>query len=121
MVKTFGLTHIALAVRDAERSLRFYQQVFGVEIAFRDAATIQVTTPGCHDLIVFEQGAAQPGQIGGIAHFGFRLISAADIDLAVAEGERAGGKILRRGEFSPGFPYVYVADPDGYEIEIWYE
>ena len=40
---------------------------------------------------------------------------------SVAEVERAGGKILRRGEFGPGFPYVYVADPDGYQIEIWYE
>jgi len=121
MVKTLGLTHIALAVRDAERSLHFYQQVFGVQVAFRDAATIQVTTPGCHDLIVFVQGAAQAGQMSGIAHFGFRLMAAADIDLAVAEVERAGGKILRRGEFGPGCPYVNVADPDGYLIEIWYE
>src|ERR1035441_9273127 len=31
MVRTYGLTHINLVVRDAERSLRFYGQVFGVE------------------------------------------------------------------------------------------
>ncbi len=31
MVRTYGLTHINLAVRDVERSLRFYRQVFGVE------------------------------------------------------------------------------------------
>jgi len=35
--------------------------------------------------------------------------------------KRAGGKLLRRGEFAPGLPYAYVHDPDGYEIEIWYE
>ncbi len=35
--------------------------------------------------------------------------------------ERAGGMLLRRGEFAPGYSYAYVADPDGYEIEIWYE
>ena len=121
MVKTFGLTHIGLAVKDAERSLRFYQQVFGVQVNFRDAATIQVTTPGCHDVIVFDQTAAHAGQAGGVGHFGFRLTSPDDIDLAVAEVERAGGKILRRGEFSPGFPFAYAEDPDGYEIEIWYE
>jgi hypothetical protein len=33
----------------------------------------------------------------------------------------AGGKLLRRGEFSPGFPFAYVSDPDDYEIEIWFE
>ena len=57
----------------------------------------------------------------GLTHFGFRLVDASDIDLAVREVERAGGTLLRRGEFSPGFPYAYVADPDGYEIEIWFE
>ena len=121
MVKTFGLTHIALAVRDMERSLCFYHDVFGVEVSFRDDHTIQASTPGASDVIVFDQTASHPGQTSGITHFGFRLLSADDIDLAVAAVERAGGKILRRGEFSPGFPYAYVEDPDGYEIEIWYE
>jgi catechol 2,3-dioxygenase-like lactoylglutathione lyase family enzyme len=34
---------------------------------------------------------------------------------------RGGGTLLRRGQFAPGFPFAYVADPDGYEIEIWFE
>ena len=46
MVKTYGLTHLALAVRDVERSLRFYQQVFGVEAYFREEGRIHVKTPG---------------------------------------------------------------------------
>jgi predicted enzyme related to lactoylglutathione lyase len=54
-------------------------------------------------------------------HYGFRLVSPGDIDTAVDEVERAGGKLLRRGEFSPGYPYAHIADPDGYEVEIWYE
>jgi catechol 2,3-dioxygenase-like lactoylglutathione lyase family enzyme len=121
MVKTFGLTHLALAVRNIEKSLRFYQQVFGVEAYFREEARVHVKTPGCHDVITFDQTAPAPGTGGGVIHFGFRLQSPADIDEAVREAERAGGKLLRRGEFSPGFPYAYVADPDGYEVEIWYE
>jgi predicted enzyme related to lactoylglutathione lyase len=44
-----------------------------------------------------------------------------DIDAAVEQAQAAGGHLLRRGEFAPGYPYAYVADPDGYEIEIWYE
>jgi predicted enzyme related to lactoylglutathione lyase len=35
MVRTYGLTHIALAIRDAERALRFYQDVFGVIAVYR--------------------------------------------------------------------------------------
>jgi catechol 2,3-dioxygenase-like lactoylglutathione lyase family enzyme len=61
------------------------------------------------------------GESRGIPHFGFRLVSPGDIDAAVDEVERAGGKLLRRGEFCPGCPYAFVTDPDGYEVEIWYE
>ncbi|HEX9622014.1 MAG TPA: VOC family protein [Polyangiaceae bacterium] len=121
MVKTHGLTHISLSVRDPERSLRFYSEVFGVREYFRDEGQIQVQGPGPYDVIAFEKGDDSAGVAGGISHFGFRLAEASDIDLAVAEVERAGGRVLRRGEFSPGFPFAYVADPDGYEIEIWFE
>ena len=121
MVKTFGLTHISLAVRDLERSLHFYEQVFGAKEYYRDETSIQVQGPGSHDVIAFELDAANAGQTIGINHFGFRLTTPADMDRAVAEVERAGGKILQRGEFAPGYPFVYAADPDGYKIEIWYE
>ncbi|HLY54279.1 MAG TPA: hypothetical protein VKS60_01905 [Stellaceae bacterium] len=33
----------------------------------------------------------------------------------------AGGTLLRRSEFALGYPYAFVHDPDGHEIEIWYE
>ena len=61
------------------------------------------------------------GKTGGIRHFGFRLVDAKDIDKAVKDAVAGGGKLLSRGEHSPGFPFAYVADPDGYEVEIWYE
>ena len=121
MVKTHGLTHISLAVRDPDRSLRFYRSVFGVKEYYRDNESIQVQGPGPHDVIAFEKHKTLAGKDGGISHFGFRLTDPKDIDKAVREVKKAGGKILRRGEFSPGFPYAYVQDPDGYEIEIWFE
>ena len=120
MIETHGLNHISLSVRDPERSLAFYQRLFGVREYHRDAASIQVLGPGPHDVLVFERRASH-GQPGGIDHFGFRLKQPTDIDRAVSEAEAAGGTILRRGEFGPGLPFVYVSDPDGYTIEIWFE
>src|SRR5229473_3446414 len=55
MIKTYGLTHINLAVRDPDRSLRFYEQVFGVREYYRDESSIQVQGPGSHDVIAFEK------------------------------------------------------------------
>jgi len=121
MVRTHGLTHIALAVRDAERALGFYQAVFGVMAVYRQEGVIQAQTPGTRDVLVFDEHAPRPGQAGGIAHVGFRLVDPADIDLAVQAVERARGTILRRGDFCPGEPYVFFTDLDGYEVEIWYE
>lgn len=59
--------------------------------------------------------------MGGVAHFGFRLQNPDDIERAVQAVESAGGKVLSRGDFVPGEPYVFFSDPDGYEVEIWYE
>jgi catechol 2,3-dioxygenase-like lactoylglutathione lyase family enzyme len=121
MIETHGLTHISLAVGDPQRSLAFYVQVFGVREYFRDDRQIQVQGPGPFDVLAFEHDPAAAGRAGGIGHFGFRLKRPEDVAQAVAEVERAGGRLLRRGEFSPGFPFAYVADPDGYEIELWFE
>jgi len=119
--KTYGLTHIAIAVRDLDRTLAFYQQVFDVEVMYHQDEFLQVTTPGSNDIIVFEKKKADYGKTGGIAHFGFRLRQAKDIDEMAERIKTAGGKIIDKGEFVPGEPYVFFKDPDGYEVELWYE
>ena len=120
-VLTRGLTHIALAVRDPMRSLRFYQAVLGVVPVYEQAAFIQAQTPGSWDVLVFERKRLRAGRRGGVLHFGFRLRRERDIERAARAVEEAGGRVLARGEFCPGEPYVFFADPDGYEVELWYE
>ncbi len=121
MIKTYGLTHVALAVKDAARSLKFYQDVFGVIEVYNQGGFIQAQTPGTRDVLVFDENAADAGKIGGVAHFGFRLQDPKDIEEAADAVKKAGGKVLKKGEFCPGEPYLFAHDPDGYEIEIWYE
>ena len=70
---------------------------------------------------MFERDPGRAGRAGGVVHFGFRLVDAADIERALERVVAAGGTILSHGEFCPGEPYLFCRDPDGYEVEIGYE
>jgi catechol 2,3-dioxygenase-like lactoylglutathione lyase family enzyme len=120
-IRTHGLTHIALAVRDPKRAFQFYHRVFGAIAVYEEDGFIQAQTPGSRDVLVFEKAPNRAGHAGGVMHFGFRLVDAADIKRAKRAVEAAGGILLSHGEFCPGEPYLFCRDPDGYEIEIWYE
>ena len=120
--KTYGLTHLAIAVRDVKRTLEFYQKVIDMRVMYHQENMIQLTTPGCNDILVFEEKKNLPfGESGGIAHFGFRMKEAKDIDEMHQKLVEAGGVVIDKGEFVPGSPYIFFKDPDGYTIEIWYE
>ena len=120
--KTYGLTHLAIAVKDIERTFKFYSQVFDMRKMYHEKGFLQLTTPGSNDILVFEEKTGRAvGQTGGIAHFGFRLRNANEIDEMVDKVILAGGEIIDKGEFVPGSPYVFFKDPDGYEVEVWYE
>jgi len=121
VVRTYGLTHISLAVRDLSRARQFYEELLGAKPILEERDSVQLQTPGAHDVIVLEEQTRTIEGGTAVKHFGFRLIDAADIDQAVDEAQRAGGTLLRRGEFRAGFPFAYVRDPDGNEIELWYE
>jgi catechol 2,3-dioxygenase-like lactoylglutathione lyase family enzyme len=121
VVKTYGLTHVAVAVRDLDRTEAFYKVILGAVVVYRDGGFLQMQTPGARDVLVFEKNAKAAGKAGGVLHFGFRLTKAEDIEAARAAVKEAGGTITETGEFVPGEPYLFATDPDGYTIELWYE
>ena len=122
MIKTQGLTHIHLAVRDLQRSAAFYRDVFGMEVMERGEPTaVFMRTPGSVDTLTLrlatpDEPVGQKG--GGVDHFGFRLKDRNDLDAAVAAVIEAGGRLVNRGEHEPGVRFAYVEDVDGYLIEL---
>ena len=120
MVRSCGLNHINLNVRDVGRSLRFYQEAFGLEVRFwHGERMVFLGSLGARDVITLcEAEKGEPIGNGGVSHFGFGLADPKDLDESVRQVERAGGKLLSRGEHAPGVPYAFFADPDGYVIEL---
>jgi catechol 2,3-dioxygenase-like lactoylglutathione lyase family enzyme len=121
MIRTYGLTHIALAVRDVDASSRFYRSILGAVEVYNDGTVVQLQTPGSRDVFVLEQQPAHAGKAGAVMHFGFRLVDPGDIRVAIDTVIAAGGTVHEHGEFVPGEPYLFARDPDGNEFEIWYE
>ena len=118
-MKTTGLSHIHLAVRDLERSERFYSGLFGLEVMFRvPPDMVFMQTPGAQDVITLRQaGESEEIGPGGVGHFGF-AVAPEHFQDALAEAQAFGAEILEVGEFRPGQPFAYMKDPDGYVIEL---
>ncbi|HYL60001.1 MAG TPA: VOC family protein [Candidatus Acidoferrales bacterium] len=119
MIKARGLNHINLNVTDIARSLKFYQEAFGLEVAFWEGREmVFLHSPGARDTITLCVAKPdEPVAGGGVSHFGFALESGG-LDEAVKQVEQAGGKLLRRGKHGGQFPFAYISDPDGYVIEL---
>lgn len=82
-------------------------------------------TPGSHEIITINAEPESPdevGKMGGVAHFGFRLREAIEMGKILDEIVRLGGKSMSQGgSKEKGRLYAFGADPDGYEIEIFWE
>ena len=119
-IKAQGFNHLHINVRDLARSIRFYQEAFGLKVGFsagKDLIFMVPETRG-HSLALHQVGAEEPvGMAGGVQHFGFKL-DVNDHDRVIKQVERAGGKLVSRGKHGGQFPFAYVVDPDGYVIEL---
>lgn len=116
MVRARRLNHINLNVSDIERSVRFYQEAFGLKESFREGPRmVFLHSPGADDVITLHR--TDPVGPQGVAHFGFQ-IEGGSLDDAVAAAVKAGGKLLGQGAHAPGVLYAYIQDPDGYVIEL---
>jgi catechol-2,3-dioxygenase len=118
------LNHAVLFVADLERSVRFYTDVFGMEVIAREpranAAFLRLPRSGNHhDLGLFGVGPnAAPkrrGQIG-LYHLAWQLDT---IDELAEARQMLIDADAYSGESSHGATKsVYGADPDGNEFEI---
>ena len=120
MILTHGLTHIALKVANLDRSIAFYAALLDARVLMRNERVAEIGTPGAHDVITLELSEESASPSLG-THIGFRLLEPVPAETLVAAVEAASGTVAESGEFAPGQPYVFARDPDGYQIELWFE
>lgn len=118
------LNHAVLFVADLERSVRFYTELFGMEVVAREpranAAFLRLPRSGNHhDLGLFGVGSSggskRRGGVG-LYHLAWQLDTIDELAAARTAVRRAGAY---SGESSHGATKsVYGADPDGNEFEL---
>jgi catechol 2,3-dioxygenase len=125
MLQTYGLSHLQISVGNLDRSVSFYKDLLGMTEIRRFDNCVMLQTPGAHEIFTINansEEAKDAGKMGGIAHFGFRLREPMDMSKVLEEISRFGGKpISQGGNKEKGRLFAFATDPDGYEVEIFWE
>jgi catechol-2,3-dioxygenase len=129
-VKELG--HLVLYVRDVQRSAAFYRDVLG----WRQVLPEPDAAPGMpiamfsapsgrthHELLLIEVGedaaAVPPGRRLGLYHFGLKVGDSDDeLREAARRVEESGTPLLGASDHTVTHS-LYIADPDGNEIELY--
>jgi lactoylglutathione lyase len=118
--------HSMIRVLDEDRSVAFYDKAFGLKVAdrldFDDFTLVYLSNDetGFEVELTINKDRTEPYDRGD--GYGHLAVSVADLDAEHARFEAEGLKPRKLVEFAPGGTLVgrffFVADPDGYEIEV---
>ncbi len=118
-LKATSIDHVNMKVKDLEKSVKFYKNLFGFEIKQEENANkldapSKIIGNNSIKLCLYEVPDMSPE--GGIAHFGFNI---ANFNEIIEKCKELGVEVLYGGivdwEKSKS---VYIVDPSGYEIEL---
>lgn len=118
-VKTGGLCHIAIDVSDLDGSLKFYTDMFDMNIVGRSDRYVHLQTAGARDSIFLfkADGPVSPRECGLThMHFGFR-IDDTNFEKALEYIKRNNVRVHHNPARGTGY-FIYIEDPDGYVIQL---
>ena len=124
-MKARYLGHVVFYVRSLDRSLSFYRDMLGFQDigrAFGGKAAALTSGRTHHELLLIEMGDAPAPPTGrrlGLYHVGIKIGDTLDdLRTAKAELDRAGIPIMGMSDHTVS-QSLYLADPDGNEIELY--
>ena len=120
------MIHSMIRVLDEERSVAFYDKAFGLKVAqrldFESFTLVYLSNAetGFELELTINKGREKPYDRGD--GYGHLAVSVEDVDAEHARLSAAGLNPRKLVDFAPGGEVIarffFIADPDGYEIEV---
>lgn len=118
------MRHIALKVKDINRSRAFYQGILGMEVVWEPDPQNVYLSSGCDNLALHEvtSGSEPSSALQHLDHLGFVVESVERVRELENEFRAKGVKIVHPFKIHrDGSASFYCADPDGIIIQMLYE
>jgi catechol 2,3-dioxygenase-like lactoylglutathione lyase family enzyme len=119
-----GMRHAAIKVTSVERSKRFYQDVFGMEVVWQPDPQNVYLSSGCDNVALHEvsESFARDAVERQLDHLGFVVETAGRVRELEQEFRSRGVVITQSFKMHrDGSASFYCADPDGIVIQVLYE
>ena len=113
------LRHLALAVEDQERSRRFYEEHFGLQVSRRHDDGVLMLGDDHGFALALGPSVGRPA-LPAFLHLGFAAATPAEVALCREQLASAGAREVACVE-EPTYVSVKVEDPDGYVVEVYWE
>ena len=117
-----GLRHVALNVRDVQKSIEFYSKILGMKLEWMPDEDNAYLTSGQDNLALHKlPPGVEPGKIQTIHHIGFVVRRPEDVDRWAEQIRRHGLCFAQEPKtHRDGARSFYFHDPDGLLIQLIY-
>jgi len=119
-----GINHITIRVNKIERAEEFYGEVLGFELVRKMGQSMAVYKVGDEDTVVLVEAETSydpSSRDYRVDHVGFFVDSPERVDELAAYFKEQEVSVLRGPANRKRGRFVFISDPDGNMIEIFYE